>query len=100
MLLYVSILNRIVSFGGLWSDTDSVLRYSALSRISISRPSSTLGRLRSSMLVCHHRARDLWRRSEGFLLTQELRAGQLVAEYPFIYLMSKFPLTKLVGITV
>jgi len=27
-------------------------------------------------------------------------AGQLVAEYPFIYLMSKFPLTKLVGITV
>lgn len=25
--------------------------------------------------------------------------GQLVAEYPFIYLMSRFPLTKLVGVT-
>jgi hypothetical protein len=33
-------------------------------------------------------------------LTYEQQTGQLVAEYPFIYLMSKFPLTKLVGVTV
>lgn len=33
-------------------------------------------------------------------LTQCPQTGQLVAEYPFIYLMSKFPLTKLVGVTV
>lgn len=26
--------------------------------------------------------------------------GQLVSEYPFIYLMSRFPLTKFVGATV
>jgi hypothetical protein len=33
-------------------------------------------------------------------LTNCRSTGQLVAEYPFIYLMSKFPLTKLVGVTV
>jgi hypothetical protein len=33
-------------------------------------------------------------------LTSARQTGQLVAEYPFIYLMSKFPLTKLVGVTV
>jgi hypothetical protein len=34
------------------------------------------------------------------MLTYRWPTGQLVAEYPFIYLMSKFPLTKLVGVTV
>lgn len=34
------------------------------------------------------------------MVTDTAMLGQLVAEYPFIYLMSKFPLTKLVGVTV
>jgi hypothetical protein len=80
----------------LWCDAYTVLRYSASSRISILRLSSTHGLLRSFMLVRRSARLAISR----FLADAENCTGQLVAEYPFIYLMSKFPLTKLVGITV